>query len=73
MTNPSAWKSEPAGWAYTLSSGDAHCRVWRTGESWSAIVSIRGDATAAYSFTTAEAAKAWCEQLIAKRTAGDTA
>jgi hypothetical protein len=62
------WALDPAGEAYTLIAGDIRCRVWRTLGTWNAIVSQRGDATAAYKFDTAEAAQAWCEQQVAGRT-----
>jgi hypothetical protein len=38
--------------------------------TWQAIVSYRGDATAAYNFATVEDACAWCERLMADRKAG---
>ncbi len=56
--------------AYTLITGDIRCRVWRTLGNWQAILSQRGDATAAYNFKTAEEAKTWCEKLVAERRAG---
>jgi hypothetical protein len=65
------WEPDPAGEAYTLIAGDIRCRIWRGRPlglgSWNAIVSQRGDATAAYKFETAEAARLWCERLIAER------
>ncbi len=70
MTTPPTWTREPAGWAYTLHSGDNRCRVWRTGETWSAIVSQQGSTASGYNFQTAEEAKAWCEVRIAEQKAG---
>jgi hypothetical protein len=72
MTAPH-WAPDPAGDAYTLIAGDLRCRVWRTPGSWSAIVSQRGDATAAYKFETADAARAWCEEIIKERQARKSA
>ena len=34
---------------------------------WAALISIHGDATAAYSFVTREEAQAWCETQLAER------
>jgi hypothetical protein len=65
--NASHWQPDPAGEAYTLISGDIRCRIWRTMGTWNAIVSQRGDATAAYKFETADAARRWCEKLIEER------
>jgi hypothetical protein len=61
------WQPDPADDAYTLIHGEIRCRVWRTQDTWSALVSQRGDATAAYNFTTAAAAQAWCERLVRER------
>ncbi len=69
MTTPPPWEPDEAGDAYTLSSGDIRCRIWRTMGTWQALVSQRGDATAAYQFATVEAAQAWCEGIIAERRA----
>ncbi len=51
-------------------AGCASARVWRTLGTWQAILSRRGDATAAYNFKTVEDACAWCERLMAERKAG---
>ncbi len=65
MTTPPVWTREPAGWAYTLHSGDVRCRVWRTThDSWAAVINQRDDSTAAYNFKTAEEAMAWCEAHV---------
>ncbi len=61
------WKHDASNDAYTLSSGDVRCRVWRTLGSWQAIVSHRGDATTGSNFATVVAACAWCEQRVAER------
>jgi hypothetical protein len=63
------WVQEPADDTATLIQGDARCRVWYTptAASWAALISVRGDATAAYSFPTREAAQAWCEAQLAER------
>jgi hypothetical protein len=62
------WHDDPADQAATLIQGDARCRVWRTAaDTWAALISVRGDATAAYSFTTREEAQAWCEAQLAER------
>ena len=65
-----AWTPDETGQVYTLISADIRCRVWRTGDAWNAILSQRGDATAAYNFTTVAEACAWCERLVAERQAG---
>ncbi len=64
------WQHDATDDAYMLSSDDIRCRVWRTRGSWQAIVSQRGDATAAYNFPTAEEACAWCERLVVEGRAG---
>ena len=63
------WVHDPADQAATLIAGDARCRVWYTPTAarWAALISVRGDATAAYSFPTPEEAKAWCEAQLAER------
>ena len=62
------WQDDPAEQAATLIQGDARCRVWRTaGGTWAALISVHGDATAAYSFPTLPEAQAWCEAQIAER------
>ncbi len=63
------WHDDPAEQAATLILGDARCRVWYTASaaSWAALVSVHGDATAAYSFPTSAEAKAWCEAQLAER------
>ena len=62
------WHNTPADQAATLIQGDARCRVWRTAaDTWAALISVRGDATAAYSFPTQEQAQAWCEAQLAER------
>ena len=59
------WQDDPTEQAVTLIQGDVRCRVWRTtAGTWSALISVHGDATAAYSFPTREAAQAWCEQQL---------
>ncbi len=53
--------------ASTLIVEDIRCRVWRTKQgTWTAVVSDRGRVMAAYDFATAGAAKAWCEEQVAK-------
>jgi hypothetical protein len=66
MTAPD-WQPDLTDDAYTLISGEIRCRVWRMRGSWNAVVSQRGDATAAYDFETAEAAQAWCEAIMGER------
>ncbi len=62
------WVQDPVDQAATLIQGEVRCRVWRTaGGTWAALISVRGDATAAYSFPTREQAQAWCEAQIAER------
>jgi hypothetical protein len=63
------WQDDPAAQAATLIQGDARCRVWYTptAASWAALISIHGDATAAYSFATRQEAQAWCEEQLVKR------
>ena len=62
------WGYDAVEQAATLIAGDVRCRVWRTAaDTWAALISVRGDATAAYSFTTREAAQAWCEAQLAER------
>ena len=62
------WMHDPAEQAATLIQGELRCRVWRTaGGTWAALISVRGDATAAYSFATREAAQEWCEAQVAER------
>ena len=52
---------------YTLTVDDGHCRVWHTTRNtWSAVVSNHGIVTTASNFDTADAAKAWCEEQVAK-------
>ena len=71
MTTPPTWTRDPAGWAYTLHSGDNRCRVWRTShDRWAAVISQRDASTAASNFQTVEEAKAWCEKRIAEQKAG---
>ena len=70
MPISSSWQHDPTDDAYTLISDDVRCRVWRTLSTWQAIVSRRGDATAAYNFKTVQDACAWCERLMAERKAG---
>ena len=64
------WQHDTTDHAYTLITGDMRCRVWHTLGNWQAILSQRGDATAAYNFKTAEEAKTWCEKLVGERRAG---
>jgi hypothetical protein len=62
------WVQDAADAAATLIRGDIRCRVWRTAAgTWAALISIHGDATAAYSLATREAAQAWCEAQLAER------
>jgi hypothetical protein len=62
------WVQDPADQAATLIQGELRCRVWQTtAGTWAALLSVRGEATAAYSFPTREAAQAWCETQIAER------
>ena len=66
-TQAMEWVHDPADQAATLIQGAVRCRVWRTaGGTWAALISVRGDATAAYSFATREAAQAWCETQVAQ-------
>ena len=61
------WVQDPVDQAATLIQGAVRCRIWRTaGGTWAALISVRGDATAAYSFATREAAQAWCETQVAQ-------
>ena len=56
--------------AATLIAGDARCRVWYTPNTarWAALISVHGDATAACSFPTREAAPSLvCEAHLAER------
>ena len=67
-TQAMEWVHDPADQAATLIQGAVRCRVWRTaGGTWAALISVRGDATAAYSFATREAAQAWCEAQVSER------
>ena len=63
------WHDDPTGQAATLIQGAARCRVWYTlaAARWAALISIHGDATAAYSFPTREEAQAWCEHQLTER------
>ena len=63
------WHDDPTAQAATLIAGAWRCRVWYTptAASWAALLSLQGDATAAYSFPTREAAQAWCEQQLRER------
>ena len=63
------WVPDPADQAATLIQGDAHCRVWYTptAASWAALISVHGDATAAYSFPSRQEAQACCEAQLAER------
>jgi len=61
------WRHDPADNAYTLISGGIRCRGWYTSlENWAAVIRDRGMASAAYNFPTADEAKAWCAQHVAK-------
>ena len=67
-TQAMEWVHDPTDQAATLIAGDACCRVWQTaGGTWAALISVRGDATAAYSFPSREEAQAWCEAQLAAR------
>ena len=67
-TQAMEWVQDAADHAATLIEGEVRCRVWRTAAgTWAALISVRGDATAAYSFATREAAQAWCEAQVAER------
>ncbi len=70
MTDTPEWTEEPGGEAYTLVSGNIRGRVWRRFGTWEAIVWQHGGFHSAGDFTTAEEAKAWCEERIAERSAG---
>ena len=62
------WHDDPTDQAATLIVGETRCRVWRTTtNTWAALISVRGDATAAYSFATRQAVQAWCEAHLAER------
>ena len=62
------WHEDAADQAATLIQGDVRCRVWRTtAATWAALISVHGDATAAYSFPTRQEAQAWCEAQLAER------
>ena len=62
------WHEDPADQAATLIAGEARCRVWRTAaDTWAALISVHGDATAAYSFATRTEAQAWCKAQLAGR------
>ncbi len=61
------WTHDADDNAYTLISGNVRCRVWYTLlDTWAAACMHHGTSSAAYSFTTAEEAKAWCEQQVTK-------
>ncbi len=65
MTTVPTWTHDPTDEAYTLVRGDMHCRVWQTRlGTWAASFRHHGIATAAYNFSTAEDAKAWCEAQV---------
>ena len=67
-TQAMEWVQDPADHAATLIAGKVRARVWQTASgTWAALISVRGDATAAYSFATREAAQAWCEAQVAER------
>ena len=53
---------------FTLIVGDYRCKVWRVelGDTWAAMVSRGGMATATYNLTPRADAQAWCEQQIPK-------
>ncbi len=53
---------------FTLIATDSRCKVWwvEVGETWAAMVSQGGMATASYSFTTRAEAQGWCEQQLPK-------
>ena len=62
------WHATPANQAATLIAGEARCRVWRTAaDTWAALSSVCGDATAAYNFPALPEAQAWCEAHLAER------
>ncbi len=66
------WTYEPGGWAYTLVSGDYHCRVWRERPgTWHAIVLDHATSSGAHDFSTAEEAQAWCEEQLRTLVAQD--
>ena len=65
MTTPPSWTHDADDNAYTLISDTVRCRVWYTSmEDWAAIITQDGTSSAAYSFATADEAKAWCEQQV---------
>lgn len=59
--NQPTWTHDVTGEVYTLIRADIRCRVWRTMDTWHALLSQRGDATDACNFKTAEEACARCE------------
>ena len=62
------WHDDPTAHAATLIQGAARCRVWRTAtNTWAALISVHGDATAVYSFPTRHEAQAWCEHQVTER------
>ncbi len=62
------WGYDAVEQAATLIAGDVRCRVWRTAaDRWAALISLHGDATAAYSCATRQEAQAWCEQQLMER------
>ncbi len=59
------WHDDTAHQASTLIVERYRCRVWRMAAgTWTAVVSRQGGGTDAYSFATAEEAKAWCEAQV---------
>ena len=63
------WHDDTAHQVFTVIVEPYRCRVWRTAlGTWTAVVSRRGGGTDAYSFATAEEAKAWCEARVTKGT-----
>ena len=62
------WGYDAVEQAATLIAGDGRCRVWRTAaDTWAALISLHGDATAAYSSAPRQEAQAWCEQQLTER------
>ncbi len=71
MNDTTDWTEAPAGWAYTLIKSGVRGRVWHRSGKWEAIVSDHGGFRSSGDFTTAEEAKAWCEERIAERSADE--
>ena len=59
------WTNEGDG-IFTLIVDDYRCKVWWAGlgDTWAAMVSQGGMATASYNFTTQAEAQSWCERQV---------